>query len=299
MRILLTGKNGQVGFELNKKLSIFGEVIAIGREELDLSNSDAIRHFIDQTRPDIIINTAAYTAVDKAESESNIAFQINSIAPQILAEKAEELDIPLIHFSTDYVFDGFKKEAYIETDQTNPLSVYGKTKCEGEERVRNYYKHIILRTSWVFSSHGANFLKTIFRLLQEKETINVINDQYGSPTSASFLSDVTLNIVNNILTNKDFDDFGTYHITCDGSINWYQYAIFLAQEATNLGLILRCSLNQIYPVSTIDYPAIASRPINSKLNCEKLKQTFMLELPHWQEEVKRTLKDIVEINERS
>jgi len=298
MKILLTGKNGQVGFELNKKLSSLGEIIAIDREVLDLSNSDAIRHFIDQIRPDIIINPAAYTSVDKAESESNIAFQINSIAPQILAEKAEELNIPLIHFSTDYVFDGFKKEAYIETDQTNPLSVYGKTKCEGEERVRNYCKHIILRTSWVFGSHGKNFLKTIFRLLQEKDTINVISDQYGSPTSASLLSDVTLNIVNKIFINKDFDDFGTYHITCDGSINWHQYAIFLAQEAVNLGLILRCGLNQIYPISSIDYPTTASRPLNSKLNCEKLKQTFMLELPHWQDEVKRTLKEIIKINER-
>jgi dTDP-4-dehydrorhamnose reductase len=154
MKILLTGKNGQVGFELNKKLSELGDVIATDREELDLVNPDAIRTFINQIKPDIIINPAAYTAVDKAESESELAYQINTIAPEVLADKARELDIPVVHFSTDYVFDGLKKGAYVETDETNPQSVYGKTKCEGEEKIRHHSKHIILRTSWVYGSHG-------------------------------------------------------------------------------------------------------------------------------------------------
>ena len=169
MKILLAGKNGQVGFELKKKLCVIGEVIATDREELDLANPDAIRQFIDQVKPDIIINPAAYTAVDKAESEPQMAYQINVTAPEVLAEKSRELDIPLIYFSTDYVFDGLKKDAYDETDLTNPQSVYGKTKCEGEEKIRKHSKHIILRTSWVFGSHGNNFLKMILRLIMEKE----------------------------------------------------------------------------------------------------------------------------------
>ena len=198
MKILLTGKNGQVGFELEKKLSTLGEVIATDREELDLAKPDAIRAFIDQTKPDIIINPAAYTAVDKAESELDLAYRINTLAPEVLAEKAIELDIPLIHFSTDYVFDGLKQEAYVETDPTNPQSVYGKTKRDGEEKVRHHSKHIILRTSWVFGSNGNNFLKTILGLIMEKESLNIVSDQWGSPASASMLADVTFKIVDMI-----------------------------------------------------------------------------------------------------
>ena len=183
MKILLTGKDGQVGFALHKKLMSLGEVTAIGRHELDLANADAIKTFIDKNKPDIIINPAAYTEVDKAESEILLAHQINMVAPQVLAEKASELNIPFIHFSTDYVFDGLKNEPYLETDQTNPQSVYGRTKWEGEEAVRQHKKHIILRTSWVLSSHGQNFLKTILKLTQEKSSLNVVSDQKGTPTS--------------------------------------------------------------------------------------------------------------------
>ena len=236
MKILLTGSHGQVGFELNKKLSALGEVIATDREELNLEDSQAIRSFIDQTRPDIIINPAAYTAVDKAESEPELAHLINVSAPEVLAGKARELDIPLIHFSTDYVFDGLKKEAYVETDKTNPQSVYGKTKCEGEEKVRKHPKHIILRTSWVFGSHGANFLKTMLRLIQEKESLNIVGDQRGSPASAAMLSDVTFKIVDTILKNKNFKDYGTYHVTNDGETNWHAYASLISSEAMKLNL---------------------------------------------------------------
>ena len=166
MKILLTGRDGQVGFALHKKLASLGEVIATSRDTLDLSDPEAIRIFIDKTQPDIIINPAAYTQVDKAESEKSLAHQINAVAPQVLAEKASELNIPIIHFSTDYVFDGLKHEPYLETDEVNPQSVYGQTKWQGEEGVRQYKKHIILRTSWIFSSHGQNFLKTIMKLIQ-------------------------------------------------------------------------------------------------------------------------------------
>ena len=293
MKILLTGSNGQVGFELNKKLSALGEVIATDREELDLTNLNAIRTFIDQIKPDIIINPAAYTAVDKAESEPDLAYQINTLAPEVLADKARELDIPLIHFSTDYAFDGLKKDAYIETDQTNPQSVYGKTKCEGEEKVRTHAKHIILRTSWVFGSHGNNFLKTILRLISEKDSLNIVVDQCGSPTSASMLSDVTFKIIDTILKNKNFNDYGTYHVTTEGETNWFDYASLIASESRKLNIKVTCAPDKIHPILTSEYPTAAKRPLNSRLNTEKLKKTFMLELPHWESEVKRVLKEII------
>ena len=293
MKILLTGSNGQVGFELNKKLSALGEVIATDREELDLTNLDAIKNFINQTRPDIIINPAAYTAVDKAESEPELAYQINTLAPEVLASMAAELDIPLVHFSTDYVFDGLKKEAYVETDLTNPQSVYGKTKCDGEEKVRKYPKHIILRTSWVFGSHGNNFLKTMLRLMQEKDSLNIISDQWGNPASATMLAGVTFKIVDTILKDKNFKDYGTYHITNDGETNWFDYASLLSSELIKLNLKVKCAPDKIQPILTSEYPTAAKRPPNSRLNTDKIKKTFMLELPHWESEVKRVLREII------
>jgi dTDP-4-dehydrorhamnose reductase len=293
MKIFLTGKNGQVGFELAKKLSTLGEVIATDREELDLAKPDAIRAFLNQIKPDIIINPAAYTAVDKAESEPEIAHLINVRAPEVLAEKAIEFNIPLIHFSTDYVFDGLKKEAYIETDPANPQSIYGKTKFEGEEKVRRHSKHIILRTSWVFGSHGNNFLNTILKLIQDKESLKIVDDQWGSPASSAMLADVTFKIVNMIFKNKNFNNFGTYHLTNEGKTNWHRYASLIAEEAMQLGLKVKCEPNEIHAIPISEYPTAAKRPLNSRLNTDKIKKTFMLELPHWESEVKRVLKEII------
>ena len=293
MKILLTGSNGQVGFELQKKLSALGEVTATDREELDLTDSDAIKKFIDHTRPDIIINPAAYTEVDNAESESDLAYQINVTAPEVLASMARELDIPLVHFSTDYVFDGLKKEAYVETDETNPQSVYGKTKCDGEEKVRKHAKHIILRTSWVFGAHGNNFLKTMLRLFKEKDSLNIVGDQRGSPASASMLSDVTFKIVDTIIKNKNFSSYGTYHVTSDGETNWFEYANLIASELIKLNANIKCGPDQIHSILTSEYPTAAKRPLNSRLNCDKLKKTFMLELPHWEPEVKKVLREVI------
>jgi dTDP-4-dehydrorhamnose reductase len=293
MKILLTGSNGQVGFELQKKLNLLGEVIATDREELDLTDSDAIKKFINQTKPDIIINPAAYTAVDKAESEPDLAYLINVMAPEVLVSMSAELDIPLVHFSTDYVFDGLKKGAYVETDPTNPQSVYGKTKCEGEEKVRTHAKHIILRTSWVFGSHGNNFLKTMLRLFKEKESLNIVADQWGAPASASMLSDVTSKILDTIFKGKNFNDYGTYHVTSDGETNWQQYASLIAGELVKLNVNIKCGSDQIHPIATSEYPTPAKRPLNSRLNCEKLKKTFVLELPHWESEVKKVLREVI------
>ena len=293
MKILLTGKDGQVGVALHKKLLSFGEVIATGRYELDLANPDAIKAFIDKNKPDIIINPAAYTQVDQAESEKLLAYQINAIAPQVLAEKASELNIPIIHFSTDYVFDGLKQEPYLETDEVSPQSVYGQTKWEGEEAVRQNKKHIILRTSWVFSSHGHNFLKTIMKLIQEKTSLNVVSDQIGTPTSSEALADVTYKIVETIFNDPNFKDFGTYHMTLEDETNWYRYAYFIADEAKHLGLQTLMTSKDIKPISSDAYPTLAKRPMNSRLDTTKIKKTFMLELPHWEEEVKRILKALI------
>ncbi len=293
MKILLTGKDGQVGFALHKKLASLGEVIATNRHELDLANPDAIKAFIDKIQPDIIINPAAYTEVDKAESEKLLAHQINAIAPKILAEKASQLNIPIIHFSTDCVFDGSKHEPYLETDQVNPQSVYGQTKWEGEEAIRHYKKHIILRTSWVFSSHGQNFLKTILKLAQEKTSLNVVSDQIGTPTSADLLANVTYNIVKTILKNTNCTDFGTYHVTPMGDTDWFHYACLIIDEAICLGLKTTMTFKDIKPISSNLYPTLAKRPMNSRLDTTKIKKVFMLELPHWEEEVKKILKEII------
>ena len=293
MKILLTGKDGQVGFALHKKLVSLGEVIATNRDILDLIDPEAIRAFIDKTQPDIIINTAAYTKVDQAQNEPELAFQINTVAPRVFADKASELDIPIIHFSTDYVFDGLKHEPYIETDKVNPQSVYGQTKWQGEEAVRNHKKHIILRTSWVFSSHGQNFLKTIIKLIQEKTSLNVVSDQIGTPTSSDVIADVTYKIVKAIFVNANFKDFGTYHMALENETNWYRYACFIADEAKRLGLQTLMTSKDIKPISRNLYPTLAKRPMNSRLDTTKIKKTFMLELPNWQEEVKRILKVLI------
>jgi dTDP-4-dehydrorhamnose reductase len=293
MKILLTGKDGQVGFALHKKLVSLGEVIATNREMLDLNDPEAIRAFIDQTQPDIIINPAAYTKVDQAQNEPELASQINAVAPQVLADKASELDIPIIHFSTDYVFDGLKHEPYLETDEANPQSVYGQTKWEGEEMIRHHKKHIILRTSWVFGSHGQNFLKTIMKLIQEKTSLNVVSDQIGAPTSSEALAYVSYKIVEAIFNDPNFKDFGTYHMTLDNETNWYRYACFITDEAKRLGLQTLMTSKDIKPISSYAYPTLAKRPMNSRLDTTKIKKTFMLELPYWEEEVKRILKELI------
>jgi dTDP-4-dehydrorhamnose reductase len=293
MKILLTGKDGQVGFALYKKLKKLYEVIATGRDELDFSNLENIRHFIDKNKPDMIINAAAYTAVDKAESESDLAYKINVSAVEVICEKAKELNIPIIHFSTDYVFDGTHREPYTEIDRTNPLSIYGQTKCAAEELIRSYPKHIILRTSWVFGVHGNNFLKTILKAIQEKDLLTVINDQWGAPTSAKMLADITLKIIEDIKNNSNFKHYGTYHAVTNGETTWYRYAKYIKEESIRLGLGLKVKCSQISPILTIDYPTKAKRPLNSRLCAQKIKETFMVELPNWQDEVKNVLKELI------
>jgi len=293
MKILLTGKVGQVGFELNRRLEKIYEVIATGRDELDFLNLENIRYFIDKNKPDMIINAAAYTSVDKAESEPDLAYKINVSALEVMCEKAKELNIPIIQFSTDYVFDGSHHKPYNETDKTNPISIYGKTKWDAEEVIRGYSKHIILRTSWVFGVHGNNFLKKILKAIQKKDSLIVIDDQWGAPTSAAMLADVTSEIVKNIKNKSNFKHYGTYHVVTNGETTWYRYAKYIKDELIRLGFESKIKCAQINPILTVDYPTKAKRPLNSRLCSQKIKQTFMIELPHWQDEVKNVLKELI------
>jgi dTDP-4-dehydrorhamnose reductase len=291
MKILLTGKDGQIGFALHKKLVSLCEVCATNRDMLDLTNPKRIRAFIQKNKPDIIVNAAAYTDVDKAETEIELAQKVNTAAPKILAEMASQLNIPIIHFSTDYVFDGLKNEPYIETDKANPQSVYGQTKWEGEEAVRQFKKHIILRTSWVFGRYGKNFLKTILKLIQEKSSLNIVSDQIGSPTSVDAIADVTYIIIKTILKKANFKDFGTYHIALEGETDWYEYASFVTNEAIRFGLKATMTSQDIKSISSDIYSTVARRPINSRLDTTKIKKTFMLELSDWKKEVSNMLRN--------
>jgi dTDP-4-dehydrorhamnose reductase len=291
MKILLTGKDGQIGFALHKKLVSLCEVCATNRDMLDLTNPRRIRVFIQKNKPDIIVNAAAYTDVDKAETDIELAQKVNTAAPKILAEMASQLNIPIIHFSTDYVFDGLKNEPYVETDKANPQSVYGQTKWEGEEAVRQFKKHIILRTSWVFGRYGKNFLQTILKLIQEKSSLNIVSDQIGSPTSVDVIADVTYIIIKTILNKANFKDFGTYHIALEGETDWYEYASFVTNEAIRFGLKATMTSQDIKSISSDIYSMVARRPMNSRLDTTKIKKTFMLELSDWKKEVSNMLRN--------
>jgi dTDP-4-dehydrorhamnose reductase len=293
MRIFLTGKNGQLGYQLDHDLKNTHEVISMDRNALDLVNTQLIEDTILKIKPDLIINAAAYTNVDKAEKEKDIAYQVNALAPKSLAKSAKELDIPVIHISTDYIFDGSKKDSYEEDDIANPLSVYGETKWQGEELVRLNPKHFILRTSWVFSHHGHNFLKAIFKLAHEKKSLNVVNDQWGSPTSVKTLSKAIQIIISNLQEKNNLNVFGTYHVTSDGETNWYLYAKKTLDILESLNVELKLKKNDLHAITSSQYPQDAIRPKNSRLNNKKFKKIFMIELPEWENEVENTLREMI------
>ena len=293
MRIFLTGKNGQLGYQLEHDLKKNHEVISTDRNTLDLLNLQLIEDAVLKVKPDLIINAAAYTNVDKAEKEKDLAYQVNALAPKSFAKVAKELDIPMIHISTDYIFDGSKKEAYLEDDIANPLSIYGETKWQGEEFLRSNPKHFILRTSWVFSHHGHNFLKTIFKLAQEKNSLNVVDDQWGSPTSVEILKKAIQAIIQDIEDKNKLNVYGTYHVTSDGETNWYLYARKILDILEFLKVEVKLKKNDLHAISSSQYPQIAIRPKNSRLNNEKFKKTFVIEFPHWESEVENTLREMI------
>ncbi len=296
MKILLFGKNGQVGWELQRSLAPLGELIALdARSESlcgDLTNLAGIANTIRTVAPDIIVNAAAHTAVDKAESEPDLADTLNTLAPEIMAKEAARLGAWLVHYSTDYVFDGSGKVAWRESDATGPLSTYGKSKLAGELAIiASGCRHLIFRTSWVYAARGGNFAKTMLKLAKERDSLKVINDQIGAPTGADLLADVTAYAIRTALLQPEVS--GLYHLVAGGETSWHGYANFVIEFARKAGVEIKVPADAIAPVPTTAFPTPANRPLNSRLDTQKLQNTFNLYLPHWQSGVTRMLTEIL------
>ncbi len=296
--ILLLGANGQVGHALQTTLASIGDVVLCTRAEIDLSDVEkvpqAIRTFVARVRPTAIVNAAAYTAVDRAESEPELAYFINAVVPGLLAEAAEVVDACLVHYSTDYVFDGRQSIPYKETDRTNPLSVYGRTKLQGEQAVAQGCKrHILLRTSWVVSAHGGNFLKTMLKAGQERDSLRVVADQVGAPTSAKLIAQATTHILDTLMDCDAQDPrWGLYHLVAGGETNWHDYAQYVLSQAREAGWPIKVNPAGIAAIATADYPVAATRPLSSRLDTTKFRQTFGLELPDWRYGVDEVLAEL-------
>jgi len=282
-RILLVGSTGQVGRELQRSIAGFGELVACDRKALDLTSEDSVRAVVERTGPDVILNAAAYTAVDKAESEPELAYAINARGPQILAEEAARRGALLIHYSTDYVFDGSKASPWTETDEPHPLNIYGASKLAGEEAIRRVGgRYLIFRTSWVYGPHGKNFLFTMLRLGRERERLTIVDDQQGAPTTSIAIADATRAIVEGVFAGRfgaTENWAGLYHMTCGGAASWFVFARAIFARA---GRLLDGHLPQVVPIATADYPTPARRPVNSALRCEKLAWIFDVRLPDWE-----------------
>ena len=293
MTLLLLGKNGQVGWELQRALLPLGAVTACGRDA-DLLDLDGLRTLIRKMKPSAIVNAAAYTAVDRAESEPDLARRINRDAPAVLAEEAARLDAWLVHYSTDYVFDGTGTGAHAETDATAPLNVYGRTKRDGEEAIAaSGCRHLILRTSWVHGAHGGNFIKTMLRLAAERPALRVVADQIGAPTGAELIADVTAHALRRAMTGNDGQLSGLYHLAAAGETSWRDFAVLVLAEAQKLGAALKASPETVEAIGTSDYPTPAKRPANSRLDTQKLRKAFGIHLPPWQAPVQRVVAELV------
>lgn len=294
MKILLLGKNGQVGWELQRSLAPLGELIALdraGKDGLcgDLTDLEGLRKTISIVKPNIIINAAAYTAVDNAENDKVNTNIVNAQAPRVLAEEALKIGAWLVHYSTDYVFDGSGNNAWEEKDEPNPLSEYGRSKLAGEQAVENSgCKYLIFRTSWVFGSRGKNFAKTMLQLAISRKTLSVINDQTGSPTSAALIADCTAHAVRQAFSSPNLS--GIYHLVASGQTTWYEYANLVIEHARNIGMELL--VTEIKPIGTLEYPTPAKRPYNSRLSTAKFRDSFDLVLPKWQQGVIRMFDEI-------
>lgn len=292
MKFLLTGKNGQVGFELQRALAPLGEVHAVDSSDCNLADADALRALIRRVQPQFIINPAAYTAVDKAEEQADLAMAINGVAPGVMGEEAARLGASVVHYSTDYVFDGCQTEPYTETDTPRPLGAYGRSKLAGEIALqRATPRHLILRTSWVVGARGNNFAKTMLRLAAERDHLNVVNDQHGAPTSAALLADITAHLVRQQTQHPDAEfPFGLYHLSASGHTSWFDYARVVLEHAERAGPTpLRVKARDIQPISSTHYATRAKRPSNSRLDTHKLQNTFGLCLPAWQDGLKHIL----------
>lgn len=295
MKILLTGKNGQVGFELQRALAPLGEVHAVGSAECNLADVGALRALIQSVKPNLIVNPAAYTAVDRAETDTEKARAVNATAPGVMGEEAARLGATVVHFSTDYVFDGTKDSPYTELDATGPRSVYGSTKLAGEHALSQATPdHLILRTSWVVGAHGGNFAKTMLRLAADREKLKVVADQVGAPTSAALLADVAAHLARQRQRDgREGFPFGTYHLTASGETSWHTYAQFVIAEALRAGKTLKTTPERVFPIPASEYPTPAKRPKNSRLDTSHIRQTFGLTLPDWQQGVGHILQQLL------
>ena len=296
MKILLLGKKGQVGWELQRSLASLGEVLALDRHSTpycgDLSQTERLAQTVLDWRPDVIVNAAAHTAVDKAESEPELARCLNATAPAALAQAAAQIGALLVHYSTDYVFNGQGDQPWQEGDATGPLSVYGQTKREGEQAiVASGCAHLIFRTSWVYAARGGNFAKTMLRLAAERERLTVIDDQFGAPTGADLIADVTAHAIRASLQQPALG--GLYHLVASGQTTWHGYASHVIAQARLLQPSLALKVSEIAPVPTSAFPTPAQRPLNSRLATHKLQDAFGLVLPPWQQGVKRMLTEIL------
>ena len=296
MKILLLGKNGQLGWELQRSLAPLGELVALDRHSQnlcgDLTNLQGLAQMVQALRPDLIVNAAAHTAVDKAESEPELARAINALAAGVLAQEANRIGAWLIHYSTDYVFDGSGNRPWNETDTPAPLSVYGQTKLEGERLIQAAgAKHLIFRTSWVYAARGGNFAKTMLRLAQERERLTVIDDQWGAPTGAELLADVTAHAIRHVLQRPR--DAGIYHLAANGETTWNGYAKHVLDQAALAQPAIKLVAKEVAAVLTSAFPTPARRPHNSRLDTGKLQATFGLRLPPWEQGVDRMLAEIL------
>lgn len=290
MKILLLGAQGQLGQELKAHLSAMSDLKACGRNQVDLTSQESIEQAIRSFKPDCIVNAAAYTAVDKAESEPELAFKINTKAVSVIANEAKKIDALLIHYSTDYVFDGKNTQPYNEQDATNPISVYGESKLAGEEAIINSgCKHFIFRTTWVIGKHGSNFAKTILRLAQEREQLKIINDQHGVPTTTSLISRITVTAIKS--SQPSTWPYGIYHLAPKGQTTWYGIAKTLLELAKEKEITL--AISSLLPITTSQYPTPASRPSNSLLNTNKLEALINFELPYWEDEFLKVANHII------
>jgi len=288
--ILLLGANGQVGWELSRSLSTVGAVHAVTRQECDVSDPAALRTLIHTRRPSIIVNATAYTAVDKAESEPDKARAINVEVPALLAAEAKASGALLIDYSTDYVFDGSTRDVYLESDATAPLSVYGQTKLEGLRAIEaSGCRHLVFRVSWVYAARGGNFLRTILRLAREREQLSVVADQFGAPTPADLIADVTAQCLMLLRNGKGSE--GVYHLAPSGETTWHGFASAIVREAVAAGIPLKLLPENIRAITTAEYPTAAKRPANSRLDTNKIRSTFGLALPSWERPLPRIIRE--------
>ncbi|HEY4083214.1 MAG TPA: dTDP-4-dehydrorhamnose reductase [Burkholderiaceae bacterium] len=293
MKVLLLGKNGQLGWELQRALAPLGELVALDRHEgADLADSETLIQTVRRHAPQVIVNAAAYTAVDKAESDTALAQQINGSAPGLLAAEAQHLGALLVHYSSDYVYDGSGDWARSENASTGPLSVYGASKLAGDEAIQQSgCQHLILRTCWVYGARGGNFAKTMLRLAAERDQLKVIDDQIGAPTGADLLADISAHMIRATLANPALS--GLYHAAAGGETSWHAYASHVIEFARARGKELKVAADQVLPIPTSSYPTPAQRPLNSRLSTQKLQAAFDVVLPPWQSGVERMLMEIL------